>query len=171
MAMGRILSELQFDRAAREQTRGLRFAQPHRVLGEYRAQGFGWPALANTMGNLAQLIRKCIDRVAARQFGPLYVALGIEQHRRTQIPPFPADDREVERECRLLQMNLEAVRERPTLLVDRAACGDYRNLRIGKAELRVPKLRQTVSRAAARGYFSRHAKDQTDEMSVVDMQV
>ena len=101
------------------------------------------------MRHLAQFADERVDRVAAGQFGPLDAAAGVEQHRLAQIPPFPADHGEVEHQRRLLQMNFESVRERPALLVDRAAGGFDDQVAIGEAKLRVPEFGQAVSQPAA----------------------
>ena len=100
-------------------------------------RGFAFVDEANY---LAKLAYERVDRIAAGELWVDDAPLIVEQHRFAEVLPCPADDGEVERQRGFVQMDFEGVRERPTLLADRAARGFDGEVAIGEAELRVPEF-------------------------------
>lgn len=133
-------------------------ADAHGILSEDGTERFRGATLAYAVRDFAEFINEGVGRVATGNFGELGVAVGIEERWLAEVPPFPADNGELEHQRRLFQVDLKGVIEGAALLIDRAAGGGDRQIAIGKAELRVPEFRQVVTLSAGGGDLMRQAE-------------
>src|SRR6478672_13203995 len=89
-------SHLDSYRLAADEAGRLILAKADSVLGENSAADLGGLAFGDAVCNLTQFVDEGVDRIATGEFGVFDVAVRVQQHRLTEIPPCPADDSEIE---------------------------------------------------------------------------